>query len=337
MADPPPDIRVVAPFLRADHGHVFCVEHRDGRPVVTADGHAILVMRGMLHGTLEEMTRQADYAVARVDEQNRAAIAVIEANHPSFRYPDALLRALLRSIRTHEHKVHRLYFAGLSRIVRVGFRMFALPLMSADMRSKLCIVKTADLLPMLGHNASLYTWGGGVDFDVDSYIARRAQLEGVAPPASNELRIFDAELLKSANKALREEARRRSDTFSTGDIVFRADCEKRGSGGLFGSVAWKPKTIAVSDAALAYASHEADFGNDATVVDREEIRDVTVEGRTVCVRATKREFLLRFASADAASRCVRVLGRARDVTGTGGSCGKDGNCAEDADRRLKSE
>lgn len=296
----------VSPFLRAEHGHVFCAECDEGRPLLTPENHAIVVMRGMLHGSLEEMSAQADYVMARVEEHDRDAVAVIETDHASFRFPDALLRALISTVRKHEKRIQCLYFLGLSRIVRVGFRLFAAPFLGAEMRNKVRMVRASELVSKFGASASLREWGGAVEFDMASYIERRATIEGVT--LSLNVRPFDTALLQVANDALREEARRRSGKFfDNGSALFQEQGEKKGSGGLFGSAKWKSKLIVITEEALAYASSDADLQSDATIVEHENVVEVALEDNSVRITTRDRDYLFRFDTAEVAHRCFEIL------------------------------
>lgn len=297
-------IATVAPFLRAPHGHVFCVENSDGSPVVTSCNHVLVVLRGMLHGTLSKMEEQVDYTFDRVREHGLSAVTVIEANHSSFRFPDSVLRSLLSSVRKHEDWIHKVYFVGLSRTVRLGFSLFATPFMDPKMRAKMALPTHKELCRCIGHTTALVQWGGAVVFDADAYIDRRANIEGVASP--QETRHFDHTLLRASACALRECANRTVLSCAVDGEVFREPGEKQGSGGLFGSVRWKPKVFVVSNHMVAYA--DADDVLVATAVDRLDITSVSVEGRLVFMQTCKRGYKLRFRDEETALRfrkCAR--------------------------------
>ena len=191
-------INTVAPFLRTSHGYVVCVEDTEGGLVCTSSGNALFLMAGMLHGELDEMIAQADYAFTRAGTHQ--VIAVIETQHASFRFPDLLTRQLFKSMQRHDAKLDTVYILNLSRMMRIGFRL-AMPFMSTETRAKLKIVTPTELAANLGPSATLQRWGGTVEFDATGYISRRAALEDVCLDAS--VRAFELSSVASSNRALR--------------------------------------------------------------------------------------------------------------------------------------
>lgn len=284
-------INAVAPFLRTSHGYVVCVEDAEGEPIQTASGDALFLMAGMLHGDLDEMVAQADYAFARAG--SRRVTAVIETQHPSFRFPDLLTRQLFKSMQRHDGNLGAVYIVNLSRVMRIGFRL-ATPFMSAETRSKVKLLTISELAAELGPSATLTRWGGAVEFDGDAYLSRRAALEGVRLDAS--VRPFHSSSVASSNRALKAHLRQLSSTvFDADAVIFGQWCEKRGGGGLFGSLRWKRKYLMVTQDHLAYAETDDLATASVTLVEREHVQAVhRVEDARVDVTTDARTFMFRF-------------------------------------------
>ena len=91
-------ITEVAPFYRSE-GSVFCVEG-----LQDAAGWPIILSNGMAHGSPSEVMQQVCYAHERVLQQcaqlgrpvARATTVVVTRN-PTFRFPDAALRAAIEA------------------------------------------------------------------------------------------------------------------------------------------------------------------------------------------------------------------------------------------------
>lgn len=224
---------IASRILGDSHGFAYVLENADGTPLLTQSGDAIVLMRGMLYGTAEEMCAQMEYILQCV--RPHRICAVIDATHASFRFPDATVRTLFRRVRALRVDIRRIIFAGMSRLVRVGFRSFAVPLLGAELRKKIDVVtSTRAAVEHLG-----LPWPLTVR-DPSTWIRERALVDGVditlvAPS------YFDARYTTAANIALLDATKHPPDELS--NAVFECDAKKCGSGGLFGTVQWRDKRI----------------------------------------------------------------------------------------------
>lgn len=300
------DINSVAPYMHCGHGYVICVECDDGLPLLTVEGDAVVLMRGMIHGTLEEMTRQADYAFAVASRHSSTVVAIVETRHKSFRFPDTLMREFLKKMRKYESKLQSVYFAGLSFLVRTGMKLFAIPLLHYEMQKKLRIVDMGHLGSLFGRDCALSEWGGRRKCTTDTFVYRRAAIDGVIP--STEERNFDESLLKKAEDALRNQLKLASiATIEQHHALCSVSGEKRGGGGWMGTTRWKKKHILVADEIVAYADTEDALRIDSKVIARQNITNVSTSDNCVNVVTEARPYLFRFKDADTARMIHELL------------------------------
>lgn len=224
---------VASRILGDTHGFVYVLENDDGTPVVTRVDEAVVLMRGMLYGTADEMCAQMEYTIECL--RGRSVCAIIDASHPSFRFPDAAVRVLFGRMRALRIDIRRIIFAGMSLVVRVGFRTFALPLLDNELREKISVVSSlATAAEHLG-----IAWPSAAR-DPSAWVRHRALIEDV-DITHVALRSFDSRYIDAANSALADAAKKPVDALS--NAVYDSECQKRGSGGVFGTVRWRRKHI----------------------------------------------------------------------------------------------
>lgn len=227
------DVRAVEPFLRGGaHGYVACVETESGC-VRDAEGRPVILCRGLLHGSVEEMKAQVDYTIGRCAIHGRVFCTIIETRHPSFRFPDSSLRAVLHHLRKYTDACGPIYLVGLPGLVARGVRLFAFPFLDADTKARLHFVAHSPV------NVE--------DFDPLQYVAWRRAVEEVEATVSP--RPFSHAFIVAANEALRKQA---SEDVVNEAVLYSGPCEKRGGGGLFGTRRWKSKTLVVTRERLFY-------------------------------------------------------------------------------------
>ena len=255
-----PNASVLVPYLKAPHGWMVCYEDAAG-PVVH-DGMNIILVRGMTHGPLERMQQQVDYVFSRI--QTAKVVCIVEANYPSFRFPDATMRALLRYVDRYREFIHKIYMSRLPTLTRMGFHLAA-PFLSRQLNELIEIKKSPPLHPRITKE-----W-------IESYIARRAREEDFA--ISAEVTFFDELLLLESKLAL------------CGDVdavkVFHG--MKRGSGRTFGSTRWKPKRFTLTSDMLGYTDTR-----ESTRIPYTTISSVTLrEDATIRIVDSTRDYILR--------------------------------------------
>lgn len=285
-------------ILGDDHGFAYMLERPDGTAVVTDKGEAVVLMRGMLYGTAEEMCAQMECVVGSAAP--RQICAIVDASYASFRFPDANARSLFRRLHKCHVDVRRVVFAGMSRLVRIGFRAFAAPLLGAELRGKVAIV------PDLAAAAAFVglEWPLAARDPLEWLRARAslASLETIAPSA------FEARYTADAHRALL--AATREPPSEVSNAVYECHAQKRGSGhGLFGTRHWRDKQlwVCLTDAderTLVY--RDVSRGDYELIVN--PVRSELLDDGTCIVHARDRSYTFRFAAADGAQRFARALG-----------------------------
>lgn len=256
----------------------------DGKGGVARDvlGRPILACIGMQHGTAEEMRRTFLYAQQRAMQYALpglppgaccVVIDVLPAEKgapPSFRFPD-------KDVRTVMELQERCFpgclfssthFCGLPFFVTAAFRLVK-PFMRRETYEAMV------LKPSFAHLAHkhiapehmLERWGGSYAFDIDEYVERRADQEGIAQDQVCQRghgRPFDAAAAAALQAAALAEATGGDNSsaemiisavemIAVGNVRRQGVAKKRGSGrGLFATVRWKPKLLVLTPGGLAY-------------------------------------------------------------------------------------
>ena len=317
-------------------------------------GRPIVLAIGMQHGTAAEMQRQYAYLSEILDAHKRpdgphGACIVIEVRPrdagapPTFRFPDRDCRTLLDMGRDiyPEALFTTTHFCGLPRAVTWAFKLVR-PFMRREAYDAMVLRPSfAHLAGAMPRASMLRQWGGELDFDIDVWLEWRAQQEGVPTAAlcpRQQGRAYDPTAAAAAATA--EDAM--ADSLRAGkgigarallagevgggaggeDGVFHGVVEKRGSGrGMFGSVRWKPKLLAVcADVGLVYFD-----GLDGTTDANKAARIVPLgePGTAAALRPTEeyvakrphqfalvvatREYLFAAPTAEAAAQWVAAL------------------------------
>lgn len=247
--------RTIAPFVKADEGYVICLETASF-VFTSAKDEAVIFSCGLPHGSIAEMCAQVDHAFERALTHRDRVCTIIETRHRSFRFPDHGLRRVLQHLRKHEKHMGDIYFLDLPALIRRGLKLFAFPFLDPLLKSKLRMIPASKVSEVL-HRAPT-RWGGPIGFDKAAYLERRAAAEG-SSLADVRARAFDATILRDANAALAEQvcAARRSPRRAAA-VLFEGVCRKRGSGGLFGSIEWKRKTVRLTDASMSYSDRSGE-------------------------------------------------------------------------------
>ena len=338
-------IENVAQFYRAPaagrkhpDGCLLLLEDMKGGVHRDAIGRPIVVGIGMLHGTGDEMKQQYAYlsellATHKLPEGPRGACVVMEVRPrdagapPTFRFPDRDVRKIFdlgRDIYP-DSLYSTTHFCGLPRAVAWAFK-FVRPFMSGDAYAGMVLKPTfAHLRGLIPKESLLQQWGGELSFDIDEWLEWRATMEGVPLDRlcpRNHGRPFDA---ASADGAMGGAPALIASEVTSGASLHGV-VEKRGSGrGVFGTVRWKPKLLAVSPVGLVYfdqldadsakntAARVVSLGEPGTIVAR---RGVTSGDGTVGTPArpfqfalvcATREYLFAVSTEEEAARWIAAL------------------------------
>ena len=187
-------VDAIAPYVISGHGFVLCLEDETG-PRCAPSGAALILARGLPHG--DDMRAQVDYVFERAAKHAKHVCVLVETAYPSFRFPDASLRALFAYSRKYEQRIEAVYFVGLSPLLRKGLRLFGLPLLPSFLRTRIRMVTDddPDVVPLRK------------DVDPCATIAWLRRIEGLtATPL--DARHFDTNLLRTSRKELRAASRR---------------------------------------------------------------------------------------------------------------------------------
>jgi len=194
-----PTISDVAPFLRSE-GYVVCVEG-----LTDAAGDPLILSNGMAHGTPAEVVQQVAYAHERAIEQCVAlgrpearATTIVMTRNPTFRFPDAALRAAIRATDTHYPWVSnsRTIFVGFPKPVRHTFTALKAVMSQGFIDSIEFADDEASLAALVPSLPS--ELGGGAEWGIERYIEERCATEEVAPPDADGVRQYDGKRLDLA-------------------------------------------------------------------------------------------------------------------------------------------
>ena len=182
-----PTMERLAPFLRSD-GFICALEG-----LMLDDGAPLVYAHGLPHGKADEVAEQILFAHSRCLAQSlaleqpaasiHAPLTIVNVRAASFRFPDAgCLRALKLVSQQYPWAAGgRAIFVAAPGPVKWTFERLR-PLLSAEQFEAIAFVDTfEDLAPMYLQRSSLPAFlGGTADWDMESYIARRCEEEGVA-------------------------------------------------------------------------------------------------------------------------------------------------------------
>jgi len=279
----------VAEFYRAPPGAGR--KHPDGCWVLLEDmkggcrrddlGRPIIVCLGMQHGSAKEMQRQCGY-IAELAQQHmlpsspKGLCIVIEtrprdAGAPqTFRFPDRDMRAVFamnEEVYGLEDPRNITHVCGLPRSWLWAFRLLK-PFMSREaLESMVLKPNFAHLAGAMPQEHLLSQWGGELDFDIDAWVEWRAKQEGIpkgALCARGCGRSFDQSAAATAAAEADVASGISAHGLISGSISgqlsvsgrpprLHGPVEKRGSGiGIFSTIRWKPKLLAVSEVGLVY-------------------------------------------------------------------------------------
>ena len=237
------DVNAIAPFVRADHGYLVFMEGPSTGYVQATTGDGLLYMSGMIHGSLEEMLAQVDYAFGRARTHGVTRVsAIVDARQPSFRIPDAPMHAVFKHLRRYEDCLGDIVFWRMPALKRKGMRLFALPLLPRPLRDKISFCDHARTVGLSDDVAT--SW------DKTRYLRWRAEEERVALTA--EVREFDARSVADAAAALDERVRAHRHALDSAPVRFAKNMKKRGRGGALGTTRWKSKEVRIDDTRLHY-------------------------------------------------------------------------------------
>ena len=247
MAD---DVRAIAPFVSETHGFALCLETQDG-PLLTKLGDVVIFVSGMIHGSEREMINQIDYVMSRAKSYQKGISAYICANKPSFRFPDAVMRKVLKHVEHYKSDIRQIVMVDAAIHVRLGFR-FASPFLSDQLR-KIIIFSFSRKLDDLDKRPTFL--GGNFEFSCKDYIKWRFEVENCDSCEIGD-RLFDKKLLETARNALQEAYQTSVNNLESQN---KFEGEKKGSGGVFGSKRWKQKTFVVDAGRLIYFDSTNNF------------------------------------------------------------------------------
>ena len=291
----PVTIADVAPFMRSANGAsgpdgcVVCLEDMKGGCHRDRKGRPIVASIGMMHGTPKEMQEQMTYALDRAmlyskPGQLQAQCSVVDVNGPegatkTFRFPDKPARSVMDMQRQHypgSAVGSTTHFCGLPRAVTWAF-VLCKPFMAKETYDNMI------LKPNFSHLSGKHIdaehmpreWGGELDWDINAYIAWRAQEEGDVVLDEAAVRQYDAEaqaaigaggggaggededanMLESMSSAAMDAL---GGEGGVGGGAAAAEktmgpVYKRGSGvGMFASTKWKEKLLCVTGGSCVY-------------------------------------------------------------------------------------
>lgn len=253
------DASAIVPYLRAPHGWmVFC---EDSNGPIIHEKKNIIVVRGMIHGSFDEMKRQVEYVFSKVDT---LAICIVEANYPSFRFPDSTMRRLFRHVEKYRAKIDKIFMVRLPFLPRMGFHM-ATKLMSVELNQLLDIQNPPPVHPQITR-----TW-------IEDYIRLCATRENFT--VTDDTIEFDNYYLEKSKQAL----------IQAEPIVKTYSGFKKGSGGWLGSSRWKRKTFVITSTEFVYSDSK-----DTTRIPFSTIRSIVKsEADIVTITDEVRDFVLK--------------------------------------------
>lgn len=242
------DVNAIAPFVRSEHGYLVLMEDETEGCVNTASGDALLFMCGMIHGTLEAMIAQVDYAFLRARARGVARVsAIVDASRPSFRVPDVLMHRVFKHLRRYEDALGDIFFWRTPALKMRGMRLFVLPLLPSSLQSR--VKFCSSLHPIAPAAADPGSW------DKLRYLRWRAADEGVA--LTSDVRDFDVKGLADGRRMLDEDMRAHRSALEAMPFHFTRKMRKRGRGGALGTTRWKDKVVRVDDSCLYYTDSTA--------------------------------------------------------------------------------
>jgi len=299
----------------------------------------------MQHGSAEEMQRQFAYVAELIEKHNEktsthGSCVVVEVRPrdasapPSFRFPDRDVRTLFDMQRdVYPASLYSTtHFCGLPRAVTWAFKLVK-PFMRREAYNSMVLRPSFAHLPgAMPASSMLRSWGGTLDFDIDAWIEWRAVQEGLAPSdlcARGHGRRFDPKATAAASADAMDlgASHISASALIAGEVGsagrpprLYGQVEKRGSGrGLFGTVRWKPKLLAVSEVGVVYfdgldvdaknkAARLLPLGEEGTIVElRGEVSGGAGAAHCFALVAPSREFLFGVPTAEKAAEWVGAI------------------------------
>jgi len=161
-------------------GCVICLETEEGCLTDVCDRPIVLSI-GIVYGTLEEMTKQVEYALqrARNYDVSNGVCTVVECNHKSFRFPEKNMKEIFDIVRFRYKECidSPIHFISLPMFYRIGFN-FALHFVPSSLSKNIIVHKNlSTFLKHIPYKHRLKRWNGTLDFDVDEYAKWRCKQE----------------------------------------------------------------------------------------------------------------------------------------------------------------
>ncbi len=293
-------IRDASPFLssKKNDGYVLLLEDEQGA-WKTTNGEHVILMRGMIHGTLDEMKKQIDYVMQRRDAlEGDRVVAVVDANASSFRYPDLLMRECFSHLRQYHRFIRKICLLNTPLYVRVGVRILK-NFIDAETASMLHFATEKDI--RFQGDRCLSEW---TRERIQEYICWRCKEEDVSvahlPP---ERAYCHSENKRCKSLLLKEYALLRHEV-SKPPHLFSEKGWKCGSGKRMGTSAWKRKCISVQCDCVVYSDAER-----IVRIPNDDIRSAVVEENSPRVNLTtlSRDYLFSFENADLSAEFVRLV------------------------------
>jgi len=230
----------------------------EGRPIV-------VIIGGMLHGTVDEMMLQIRYVKQRLRQYTQEPLAwsetcgVVEtqartsSDKVAFRLPSASDRQIFDVERRYVpgSQYSAVHFCGLPRFISASFSLCK-AFLSKEICDRMFLMNSySHLSKHIDESQRLPHWcNGTLEFDLDEYVEWRAREEGV--DVSNKLcpRGHGRAYQTSANAMPSAKALIDSEH---SPVIRHGVVQKQGSGyGFFSSTKWKTKLLVVMSNSLAY-------------------------------------------------------------------------------------
>jgi len=259
-----PSIRDVAPFMRSGEGCKgpdgtwMLLEDMQGGVHRDLEGRAILVSIGMMHGSPHEMLMQQSYWINRVgatvtDEGKIPGVCFImeipgRGGRRTFRMADKGTQMTFEAKKRYYPVAlygGQWHFCGVPDKLAWIFNHFIRRILPAEGRKMMNLTGDfSNLKNFLPPESILKEWGGELEWNVDDYVAWRAQKEGILDLGTT-VRRFDPRESKKVAKNRRYKdisSEHLLDFFVRPSMV--GPIEKQGSGeGRFSSTKWKRKLL----------------------------------------------------------------------------------------------
>jgi hypothetical protein len=195
-------------------GCVVCLE-KDDTVLTDKCDRPIILSKGLIYGSLDEMILQAKFAIEEAKKYNTSEglCAVIEVDSKSFRFPERRLRKvfsyLMKEYST-EFEKGVIHFIHTTRLLRCGLKL-AFPFLPLALKSKVVVHKNKEsFFTNLPNESKLKRWGGTVQFSLTEYMTQKCEQVGEIVSQHNQP--IDYSQIQEAKKMLYTVFKHETDT-----------------------------------------------------------------------------------------------------------------------------